>query len=58
MASKYSEAVRKLREAELKCPNCASENVGGAGGDHIRLDGFGSAICLVCFHEWRVKESA
>lgn len=58
MASKYSEARRQLLEAELKCPDCHAYNVAGAGGEHIRLDVFGTAICLVCLYEWRIKEPA
>lgn len=46
MASQFSEAVRQMREAELRCPKCPAMNRPGAL--IIRLDQDGAADCGAC----------
>ena len=57
-ASKFTEALRRLLERELRCLNqaCRAENVDGPGGHHIDLDENGLAWCRECGHEWYPKE--
>jgi transcription elongation factor Elf1 len=53
MASKYSEAVRELLEAELECPHCHAYNTVGRAGRHIHIDEYGLAVCDVCLRDFR-----
>lgn len=55
MASKFSEAVRQLLEAELECPHCHAFNTVGRGGKHIKVDEHGLAVCDVCLRDFKPK---
>lgn len=53
MASKYSEALRQLLEAELECPWCHAYNTVGRTGKHIVIDEYGLAVCMCCLKDFR-----
>lgn len=57
MASKFSEAVRQLIEADLRCIHCGAENVPGRGGKHIQIDEYGLAVCTVCGRDFKPEPS-
>lgn len=51
----YDVEVRRLRETELRCPNCDAENTQGQP-TRVHLDPGNQAHCDACQHKWIDKE--
>lgn len=48
----YDAEVRRLRETELQCPKCRTENVPGQP-TKVHLKTGDRAHCDECHHEWK-----
>jgi predicted RNA-binding Zn-ribbon protein involved in translation (DUF1610 family) len=51
----FNQAVRQMRESELRCPGCKEVNIPGRK-KKIELDAHYRATCDNCGHVWSDKE--
>jgi len=54
VSPQFLEAFRRLRESELRCPNCGAMNTPGAT-PLVTLEPDGRAGCDQCGHDWHVE---